>query len=226
MRTFPVSTLLALMALAGCLPSTDGLSPQPELGGLWDPAVTSTPRRLDAGAVDPGKPGAPPPVAGPAPLDAAGNSAAVPTDPGPGRPCALTFTVTTASYNGSYAPENVGAIWIADAGDRFVKTLSVWAGKRRKHLDSWNSVSGGNTVDAVTAATARDHGARSGTWNCTGLDRRPVPDGTYRVNVEFTESNSAGRLMPPLDFAKTGGPVDLSPIDQGNFRSIHLQVIR
>jgi len=112
---------------------------------------------------------------------------------------------------------------VSDGTGRFVKSLTVWAQKRIRHLTTWQSASMGNTVDAVTSATAGSHGTRSGKWNCTGLDHQPVPDGDYRINAEFTERNGTGRVMAPLAFTK-GGAVTLMPPDQTNFRGIRLQV--
>jgi hypothetical protein len=138
--------------------------------------------------------------------------------------CHLTFTVTTVTFNGDYAPDNVGVIWIADANDKFVKTLKVWAAKRRTYLETWKKASGGNIVDAVTGATAGSHAARNVTWNCTDVKGQIVPDGIYRVRAQFTEEETNGKLMTPIEFTKDGSPVDLTPPAQTSFKLIHLQV--
>jgi hypothetical protein len=148
----------------------------------------------------------------------------VPPTTGATQTCTLSFQVTTVTFGGSYAPRNVGAIWISDANNRFVKSLTVWGQKRRSHLVTWESASNGNTVDAITSATAGSHGTRMGKWNCTGLDEKPVTDGPYRVNVEFTERNSEGKVMMALPFQKSAAPVSAMPPDQANFKSIRLQV--
>lgn len=116
--------------------------------------------------------------------------------------CSLSVSVTTVSPGGRYAPRNVGAIWIADAEDRFVKSLHVWGDRRLRHVEAWNAATeaagaAGNVVDAVTGATEPSHAARSGTWNCRDFNAQPVPDGKYRVYFEVTESNGAG----PTTFA-------------------------
>jgi hypothetical protein len=147
-----------------------------------------------------------------------------PPSQGPAQTCTLIFQVTTVTFNGSYSPRNVGAIWVSDANGRFVKSLTVWAQKRIRHLVTWEDASMGNTVDAVTSATAGSHGTRTGKWNCTGVDHQPVPDGAYRINAEITERNSLGRVMTPLPFIKGRDPVNLMPADQANFKSIRLQV--
>jgi hypothetical protein len=220
-----VLRLVALFLAVGCTPSNEGLDPT-SVGGSGNAPVLQTPPGPDANVAGPDNGDGPAGSSGGAgPFDTARNDSA-PDSVGPARPCAVIFTVTTTSYGGEYEPANAGAIWIADASARFVKTLTVWASTRRKALGTWNSVSGGNIVDAVTGATARSHGVRVGTWNCTGVDRRTVPDGLYRVYVEFTEANFGGRLLPVADFNKGGGPVDLNPPDQRNFKGIHLQVIQ
>lgn len=158
----------------------------------------------------------------------AGRPADGPIDPPPPnsdpQTCTLAFQVTTVTFGGDYSPRNVGAIWISDANGSFVKSLTVWGNKRRSHLVTWEKVSKGNTVDAITSATASNHGTRMAKWNCTGLDEKPVADGNYRVNVEFTERNSEGKVMPPLTFQKSAAPVSAMPADQSNFKSVRLQM--
>jgi hypothetical protein len=143
---------------------------------------------------------------------------------GPPQTCTLTFQVTTATAGGNYAPRNCGAIWVTDANGRFVKSLNVWAQKRIRHLVTWQAASMGNTVDAVTSATANSHGTRMARWNCTGVDRQPVPDGTYRIYAEMTERNGLGRVMTPVPFLKGAAPVSVMPADQSSFKNIRLEV--
>lgn len=142
-------------------------------------------------------------------------------------PCsALTLQFTTVSVGGQYAPKNIGAVWIADGQDAFVKTLELWAAKRSKHLVKWRAVSGNNVVDAVTGPTRSSHSAHEASWDCTDVAGQIVPDGAYRVYVEFTEWNSASKGGPgPLlsaDFIKGPEPQDLTVPDQQAFTSIHL----
>jgi hypothetical protein len=231
--------LLLLPGLLACAPS-----PEVAQAGAgharWDRAATKSPPPVDADVTSIEPPDQPepdadpepePPVdAAPAAADAARMSGSdamtpdlAPPSQGPPQTCTLTFQVTTVTFNGSYAPRNVGAIWVSDGNGRFVKSLTVWAQKRIRHLETWEAAAMGNTVDAVTSATAGSHGTRTGKWNCTGLDHQPVANGPYRINVEFTERNGLGRVMTPLAFTK-GGAVNLMPPDQTNFRAIRLQV--
>jgi hypothetical protein len=160
-------------------------------------------------------------------MDAASSSPPPPAPdaappPAAAGPCMLRFDVTTTSANGNYAPRNVGAIWVSDANDRFVKTLKVWANARRKHLNRWIAASGQNTTDAVTGATLSNHGARNATWDCSDVKHQPVPYGAYRMNVEFTERNGAGPTTSiPFDRSPEAAPV--SAADQGNFKGARIQ---
>jgi hypothetical protein len=140
--------------------------------------------------------------------------------------CSLSVSVLTVTDNGSYSPRNVGAIWITKSDDTFVKTLAVWARTRISRLTLWNSSTSsanldGNTVDAITGATLSSHQTHNVTWNCTDTNRKPVPDGAYRVYFEMTDKNSSGPHYS-VDFMKGPAPFMTSPPDQSNFKNIKL----
>lgn len=113
--------------------------------------------------------------------------------------------VTTISYRGEYAPENVGAIWITTASGAFVRTLDVWGSKRLKHAVAWLASSNGNDVDAVTGATRKSAGGHVVAWDCRDAQGAKVAPGAYVVNLEFTEENSSEDSPP--------GPHRLLPFD-------------
>ena len=74
--------------------------------------------------------------------------------------CSLQVTVTTASPGGKYSPRNIGAIWISDGSDRFIKTLNVWADRRAKYLKRWNaatSAAGASETGRGTAIASPGH---------------------------------------------------------------------
>ncbi|MFQ5627282.1 MAG: DUF2271 domain-containing protein [bacterium] len=143
---------------------------------------------------------------------------------------ALTVKVTTVSYGGKYAQKNVGAIWITDAQNRFVKTLELWANKRKRHLVKWNASSGGNVVDAITGATVRSHRQHTAKWNCTDTNGNVLPDGAYRVYVEFTEDNSSSSGKPQgkwflAEFTKGPSDQTVTPGDKQYFKNIELAYV-
>jgi hypothetical protein len=202
---------LACTLVAGCGPATKSdpefWTPYAGIGGASPdvddpPATTSTGSGAGAGA---------------------GGGGGAPASPQQG----LLLEFTTISLDGEYAPKNVGAVWVADGQDAFVKTLEVWASKRANHLVKWKLASGANVVDAVTSATKKSHGPHASQWDGTNVAGEPVQDGDYRVYVEFTEWNSASQGNPPgpwiaVDFTKGSTPVELTPPDQEAFTSIQL----
>ncbi len=137
--------------------------------------------------------------------------------------CKVTFDVTTVSSGGDYSPRNVGAIWITDTSKKFVKSLRVWGQAQRGRLGKWNTSSKGNTTDAITGATASSHGARNGTWNCTGTNKLLVAPGNYFINAEITESNSNGPSMS-APFTLGPDPVTAKPTGGGSFTGASLKV--
>ena len=147
---------------------------------------------------------------------------------GPPPPCALAVSVTTVSPGGTYSPNNIGAIWIADGAGTFVKTLRVWADQRIAHLERWarvtaNAGAPASVADAVTSASMTSHGTRNAAWGCTDLAGKVVADGSYQVCVELTDANSAG----PYDcvaFTKGAMPVDLMPPDKPTFTKRRVQL--
>ncbi|MFQ5823035.1 MAG: DUF2271 domain-containing protein [bacterium] len=139
----------------------------------------------------------------------------------------VTFQVRTVSYGGEYAEKNIGAIWVEDSQNKFVKTLNLWAAKRKGHLIKWNAASGGNVVDAVTSATLRTHETHNVTWNGTDINGNRVPDGTYKILVEFTEDNSNKSGQPPgkwtsIEFSKGSSPQNITPANETYFKDMEL----
>jgi hypothetical protein len=148
---------------------------------------------------------------------------------GPSTTCTLTFDVTTASYRGRFSPKNVGAIWVMNSQNQFVKTLEVWAGIRANHLVNWQRQAAANRVDAVTGATILSHRAHQAKWDCKDARGQVVPNGQYKMVVEFTEDDSALFFNPQpklfsFDFQKGAGPQMLSPPSQTNFTSMSFSI--
>lgn len=133
----------------------------------------------------------------------------------------LTVTFKTVTFNAHYAPRNVGAVWIENGSNQFVKTLELWAAKRSKYLTKWKSASAGNVVDAVTSATKSSHITHTDHWDGTDVNGNVVPDGPYHVYIEFTEYDGPGKWTQ-IDFEKSSTPVDLSPPDEQYFIQKHL----
>lgn len=139
----------------------------------------------------------------------------------------VSFTVTTVSYDGEYADKNIGAIWIQDSQNRFVRTQKLWANKRVKNLLKWDAASRGNTTDAITGATIRSHQTHTVSWDCTDLAGAVVPDGQYTLLVEFTEDDSKDAGRPPgkwlaVEFTKGAADQTVQLPDQAYFKNVKL----
>jgi hypothetical protein len=136
---------------------------------------------------------------------------------------ALRFSVRTSPAGGRFAPRNVGAIWIEDGTQAFVKTLEVWGNMRAKWLMAWLASSGGNTVDAITGATLDTHVTHQVTWDLDGLGGCEVPDGPYRVRVELVDRSGTGVTLE-VPFVKQPPGLTESAPDTANFHDIKLTV--
>jgi hypothetical protein len=154
----------------------------------------------------------------------------------PSTPGTLTIQFMSVGNDGEYAPRNCGAVWIETSSGAFVKTLERWAGIRAGHLTAWTAASGGwgggfffatggNTadqMDAISAATLRPHQMHTPTWNMKDTMGMVVPDGTYRVMIEVTESERVPSAIASIEFEKGPAPVSLSPSDDGPFKDLTL----
>jgi hypothetical protein len=148
----------------------------------------------------------------------------------------LTLEFTSAGNDGEYAPRNVGAVWVETSSGTFVKTLERWAGIRAGHLTQWTAASGGwgggfffatggNTadqMDAISGATLRTHQMHNPSWNMKDAMGVVVPDGTYRMMIEVTESERKASTLASVEFEKGPAPVSLSPSDEGPFKDLTL----
>jgi len=117
----------------------------------------------------------------------------------------VTFNITTVTYGGNYSPKHCFAMWITDSSGKFVKTINRQGVDRVRYLTNWVSNSGSNVVDGTTGASLSSHNyaytSSSKTvpripfnWNCKDSKGNIVPDGTYYINVEFTENNTTGKI--------------------------------
>lgn len=135
--------------------------------------------------------------------------------------CNLTFNFTTVTTNAGFAPNNVLAVWVEDNSNTFIRTLKLNANKRIQYLYTWNDESAGNKVDAVTGATKTSHSAETVTWDGKNTSKAVVPDGIYRLFVEFTEEHSQGPLLI-IPFTKNSSNSDSAYNNQTNFVNITL----
>jgi len=137
----------------------------------------------------------------------------------------LDFSVRTVTYYGQYAPRNAGVIWITNAQNQFVKTIKLWASQYSYTLVRWMASSGGNTTGAVTGASLNNHQLHNVTWNGRNHQNIEVPDGEYKINVEFTEHNATaanlGKYLQ-ISFVKGPDPLNETYPNQTYFQNLSL----
>jgi len=133
----------------------------------------------------------------------------------------VTFNVTTVTDNGTFSPKHVLAIWVKDANGSFVRSIKVMANTRIQYLYKWNKNSGGNKVDAITGATLTSHQSHTVTWNCKNTSNTLVPDGTYKMMIEYTDQHAQGPI-DSVTFVISGSSQHVTQADQAYFKNISL----
>jgi hypothetical protein len=134
----------------------------------------------------------------------------------------VNFQVLTVTYHGQEAPKNIGAIWITTESGTFVKTLQRWGNSYLQYLTKWHSFTPtGNTTGAITSATLNSHVLHNLNWDCKNTSNVEVPDGNYKVWVEFIESQSTGPFTS-VTFTKGPNAQHLTPANLANFQNMIL----
>ncbi|BDX36939.1 hypothetical protein CYCD_02940 [Tenuifilaceae bacterium CYCD] len=128
----------------------------------------------------------------------------------------VTFTVTTVSEGGQYAPKNIVAIWIKNSSGTFIRSMKVMAATRIQYLYQWKASSNLNKTDAITGATLTSHQTHTITWNCKDLSGNIVPDGDYQFWIEYTDKDAQGPYTN-YTFAKGTSPVSTNFTNQTYF---------
>lgn len=139
------------------------------------------------------------------------------------KPAPGSFVVSfqTESYQGKYAPRNVLAVWIVDANNQYVKDLAVYGTKYATKLGRWRQDSGKSRPDATTGATRKQHDEVSVVWDGTDAKGKPLPDGQYKVRIEYTETNRQGPAFQiPIEKGKETGTREV----KGNDHFSHITV--
>ncbi len=139
----------------------------------------------------------------------------------------LQITATTTTKGGQYAPANVVAVWIEDSAGAFVKTIDRWSSVRTQYLLEWNAAAGVGDVDSVSGASRLDHATPlSFQWKLKGRDQQVIPDGTYTVRMESTESNSVNpneNNEATFTFEKGAAPQSQTGLSNGGFTNVSIE---
>jgi hypothetical protein len=205
-----------------------GVAGSPVVATAGAPGRTVPPAAVGGSAAVAGR-AAVPAAAGSMAAAMAGSGAA----PGSEHAGMLTLDFKSVNQGGTYAPQNVGAVWIETSSGMFVKTLERWGNIRASHLTRWAMASGGwgglfgggNTadqMDAVSKATMRSHGAHHETWDMQDPSGKVVADGKYRVVIEVTEDNFRAGASAEVPFEKGPMPQTISAPDKAPYAALML----
>lgn len=134
----------------------------------------------------------------------------------------LRFSVLTRPLGGTYAPKNIGAIWISDAAGQHVRTLELWASIRRRYLEKWNTATGGDRADVVSRATLRMHEPHEVIWDLNDKAGMRVAPGSYQLTIETTDRSGAGQFQS-VSFM-LDEPLELAPAETPYYASMRLAV--
>ena len=129
----------------------------------------------------------------------------------------VTFTTTPTAAGGQFAPKNVVAVWIENAGAVFQRTFGRWADIRKVNLEAWIAKAGPNDTDAISGATRLDSALPlTAEWYLRDRQGQIVPDGTYTIKMELADDN-AGTGTPNLGtFTFVKGPAPRIQTAQAN----------
>lgn len=151
-----------------------------------------------------------------------------PQDPEPEAPTGtLRITATTTTKAGQFAPNNVVAVWVESEAGAFVKTIDRWSGVRSQYLLEWNAKAGTGDVDSVSGASRLNHDTPlSITWKLKDRNKQVIPDGTYTIRMESTESNSisvADNNEGTFTFTKGATAQTQTALSSGGFTNVTIE---
>jgi hypothetical protein len=133
----------------------------------------------------------------------------------------VSFDVLTMSQGGRYQPRNIGAIWIADASGKLIKSLKVWSRIRQRYLTKYNAARGGMAIDVTAGATLNSHQMHHVTWDLKDRAGAAAPPGKYSVVIEVTDKDATG-VPAQFDFDTSVGPSMLTPASTPQYSMLKL----
>jgi thiamine biosynthesis lipoprotein len=119
-------------------------------------------------------------------------------------PAGYQFQVTLPLTSGRSKKRPYAAVWVEDSSGKLVRVLTVWGNDSKYYPDlstAWAFLKRGkNQYRAVTRAT-RPAGKYELVWDGLDDDKKPAPQGTYRIVVETNQEHGT--------YAKQAGTITL-----------------
>lgn len=135
----------------------------------------------------------------------------------------VAFEVLTVSQGGRYQPRNIGAIWIADASGKLIKSLKVWARVRQRYLIKYNAARSGMAIDVTASATLTSHQTHRVSWDHKDRAGAVAPPGKYSLMIEVTDKDAQG-AVGQFPFDTSAGATTLTPTATPQFTMLKLQL--
>jgi hypothetical protein len=108
----------------------------------------------------------------------------------------MSLSVTTKPYYGGYSPKHVLTCWITNSAGSYIYNVRRYGYNYLSSLTNWTALSSSSkSADGTTAATLTSHGSLTFSWNCKNTSSVVVPDGTYYINIEFTEQEGTKQYV-------------------------------
>jgi hypothetical protein len=138
----------------------------------------------------------------------------------------LTINANTAQTpNAVYAPNNVLAIWVEDSTGAFVKTLYRASATYTLRLVAWSAIAPAADVDGLSGASRTAMAPVTATWNMTNKAGAVVPDGTYTIRMELSDSNATQEgqnNQGEFTVIKGPSPQSQTALTSGGFTNVSL----
>jgi hypothetical protein len=184
--------------------------------GVSDPSDTPSAESMSLGnrCVSPAPGSAGAPVAGTGGGGGSGGSGGAASPmmmamPDAGSIGTLAVTYRTQTLRGRFAPKNCSAVWIETLDGRYVATIEVSAALRRPGLVYYQDhvCTAKLGPDVTTSATKANHEKpHMAEWTGVDFEKRPMPDGPYRLFIEVTETDKEPGELSTFDFEKGPAP--------------------
>lgn len=143
----------------------------------------------------------------------------------------LNILFTTTNAGGEYGNRYIHVVWLATTGGSFVSTAgtnvgnqrAVWANARKDSFYTWWTSARQADIDARTGATQTSYKTYNINWNFKKLDGSVIPDGTYRLYFECTNSDiGLPRNFTYFTITKGRSAWTMGPTTQNGYNNVTL----
>jgi hypothetical protein len=137
----------------------------------------------------------------------------------------LKISFETHSYSGSFAPRNIGAVWVETETGQYVRTVDGWSRLRLRMLDGWIQFVDGdpNARDAISGATAQQHGPHVYYWDRMDNRGKMLSTGEFVIRGEMTEEAKNNRYFS-IPFSLLQGPRTFEADDVEGFAKLRVEI--